>query len=41
MDFNLIFGENVTIGTILDLYENEGIVFNINDGCISDVIFQL
>lgn len=38
MDFNLIFGEDVTVGAILDLYE-QGICFNVNDGCISEVIF--
>lgn len=38
--YDLIFGENVTVGTILDLYEKEGMIFNVNDGCISEVIFQ-
>lgn len=37
--YDLIFGEDVTVGTILDLYEKEGTTFNINDGCISEVIF--
>lgn len=37
---DLIFGENVSVGTVLDLYENDRMIFNVNDGCISEVIFK-
>ena len=35
-----IFAETISIGTILDLHEDSGIVFNLNDGHISEVIFK-
>lgn len=35
-----IFTETVSVGTILSLHEDSGIVFNLNDDHISEVIFE-
>lgn len=38
-EIKLLFGGDVTLETLTNLYEATGICFNINDGKVCEVIF--